>query len=102
MQTAGRDEWGDTPVLLVVGATEVAYKHLLARYHALCGMVGPLPPPRVLNVDCQTDAREGLEAAIARAVAGRWDLHRLERQQPTLENIFLRYVSQAPGEARVQ
>jgi len=54
--------------------------------------------PRMLNVECQTDAREGVEAAIARAVAGRWDLHRLERQQPTLENIFLRYVSQAPGE----
>jgi ABC-2 type transport system ATP-binding protein len=48
----------------------------------------------MLNVECQTDAREGVEAAIARAVAGRWDLHRLERQQPTLENIFLRYVSQ--------
>ena len=48
----------------------------------------------MLNVECQTDAREGVEAAIARAVAGRWDLHRLERQQPTLENIFLRYVGQ--------
>ena len=58
--------------------------------------------PRMLNVECQTDARAGVEAAIARAVAGRWDLHRLERQQPTLENIFLRYVSQAPAEAGVQ
>ncbi|MGQ0578784.1 MAG: ATP-binding cassette domain-containing protein [Betaproteobacteria bacterium] len=50
----------------------------------------------MLNVECQTDVREGVEAAIARVVAGRWDLHRLERQQPTLENIFLRYVSQKP------
>jgi ABC-2 type transport system ATP-binding protein len=58
--------------------------------------------PRMLNAECQTDAREGVEAAIARAVAGRWELHRLERQQPTLENIFLRYVSQAPGEVRPQ
>ncbi len=57
---------------------------------------------RVLKVECQTDAREGVEAAIARAVAGRWDLHRLERQQPTLENVFLRYVSQVPAEARTQ
>ena len=57
---------------------------------------------RVLNVDCQTDPREGVEAAIARAVAGRWDLLRLERQQPTLENVFLRYVRQAPAEARTQ
>jgi gliding motility-associated transport system ATP-binding protein len=46
----------------------------------------------VQNVECQVDAQEGVEARIARAVASRWDLHRLERQQPTLENIFLRYV----------
>ena len=36
--------------------------------------------PGVLTVDCQVDARDGVEAAIARAVAGRWDLHRLERR----------------------
>jgi ABC-2 type transport system ATP-binding protein len=52
----------------------------------------------LLDVECQTDAREGVEPAIARAVATRWNLHRLQRQQPTLENIFLRYVS-APGSA---
>jgi hypothetical protein len=34
---------------------------------------------------------------MARAIAGRWQLHRLERQQPTLENIFLHYVSQTPA-----
>ena len=39
------------PVLLVIAATEVEYKHLLLRYHALCRRFGPLPPPRVLNVD---------------------------------------------------
>ena len=54
----------------------------------------------LIDVDCQTDARAGVEAAIARAVASRWNLHRLERQQPTLENVFLRYVSQAANEAR--
>jgi ABC-2 type transport system ATP-binding protein len=55
----------------------------------------------VLSVECQVDAREGVEAAIARAVAGRWELHRLERQQPTLENVFLKYVKETPvgGEA---
>jgi ABC-2 type transport system ATP-binding protein len=53
----------------------------------------------VLSVDCQVDAREGVEAAIARTVASRWDLHRLERQQPTLENVFLHYVSD-PAAAR--
>ena len=57
--------------------------------------------PGGLIVDCQVDARDGVEAAIARAVAGRFDLHRLERSQPTLENIFLRYVQEPPasGEA---
>ncbi|HWA11477.1 MAG TPA: ABC transporter ATP-binding protein [Burkholderiales bacterium] len=51
----------------------------------------------LLSVECRVDNREGVEAAIARAVASRWSLHRLERQQPTLENIFLRYVGEAPG-----
>jgi hypothetical protein len=56
----------------------------------------------VLDVECQTDAREGMEAAIARTVAARWDLHRLERRQPTLENVFLRYVGQGPTATRAQ
>ncbi len=51
LQTAGREDWGPDPVLLVVGATDVPYKDLLRRYHQLCAMVGPLPPPQVINVD---------------------------------------------------
>jgi ABC-2 type transport system ATP-binding protein len=51
----------------------------------------------ILSVACQVDARQGVEAAMARAVATRWQLHRLERQQPTLENIFLHYVRQSPA-----
>jgi hypothetical protein len=39
------------------------------------------------------EGESGVEAAIARAITRRWDLHRLERKQPTLENIFLRYVN---------
>ncbi|MEN1928578.1 glycosyltransferase family 39 protein [Luteimonas sp. MJ250] len=39
------------PVLLVIAASEVEYKHLLLRYQALCRRFGALPPPRVLNVD---------------------------------------------------
>ena len=46
-----RAELGAHPVLLVVGATEVEYKHLLARYHELCRRMGPLPPPRTVHVD---------------------------------------------------
>jgi ABC-2 type transport system ATP-binding protein len=55
----------------------------------------------VLSVECQVDAHDRVEAAIARAVAGRWDLHQLERQQPTLENIFLRYVQERPERGEV-
>ena len=51
-----------------------------------------------LTVVCHVDSGSRAEAAIARAVAARWDLHRLERQQATLENIFLRYVSAPPVE----
>ncbi len=48
LQSDGRR---DHPVLLVVNATEVKLKELLAYYQKLCETVGPLPPPRVLNVD---------------------------------------------------
>lgn len=51
LQRAGRADWGDGPVLLVVGATEVEYKNLLQRYHDLCAMVGPLPPAQFVNID---------------------------------------------------
>lgn len=39
------------PQLLVVGAGDVDYKHQLKRWHDLCAMVGPLPPPKVLDID---------------------------------------------------
>ncbi|MDQ3288947.1 MAG: glycosyltransferase family 39 protein [Pseudomonadota bacterium] len=47
----GSSDWGDWPVLLVMGTTDVGYKDLLRRYHAVCEMVGPLPPPHIINVD---------------------------------------------------
>jgi len=47
----GRSDLGLGPLLLVVGASEVDYKNLLAHYHELCVRAGPLPPPRVVNVD---------------------------------------------------
>jgi hypothetical protein len=46
-----RAQLGRHPVLLVVGATEVEYKYLLAHYHELCRRMGPLPPPRTVHVD---------------------------------------------------
>lgn len=58
--------------------------------------------PHMLSIECQVDAQEGVEAAIARAIATRWQLHRLERQPPSLESVFLHYVSQTPvGEESV-
>jgi 4-amino-4-deoxy-L-arabinose transferase-like glycosyltransferase len=51
LQHAAPRDWSRHPALLVVGISEVPYKDLLRRYHALCDMVGPLPPPQVLNVD---------------------------------------------------
>ncbi|MEO5565092.1 MAG: glycosyltransferase family 39 protein, partial [Luteimonas sp.] len=48
---ADRAALGMQPVLLAVGATEVSFSDLLAHYHALCARLGPLPPPRTLNVD---------------------------------------------------
>lgn len=51
LERAGRSDWGDQPVLLIVGAGEVRYRELLQHYHALCNKVGPLPAPRVVNID---------------------------------------------------
>ncbi len=51
LQRDSRVVSADAPMLLVVGATDVAYRELLQRYHDLCAMVGPLPPPKVLNID---------------------------------------------------
>ena len=51
LQHGGRGDRTGAPVLLVVGATDVGYRDQLRRYHALCAMVGPLPPPKVLNID---------------------------------------------------
>jgi len=90
-------------VMLQVTAPAPALRELLLAVDGVRDVeIHPGPgDARLLTAACQVDARSGVEAAIARAVATRWDLHRLERQQPTLENIFLRYVKEQParGEA---
>lgn len=58
----------DGPMLLVVGATDVRYRELLQRYHDLCAMVGPLPPPKVLNID--RGRQRFLLFALSRAASG--------------------------------
>src|SRR5690606_41308690 len=51
LEAPDRPGQGEGPVLLVEASSDVPYKGLLARYHHMCSMVGPLPPPKVLNVD---------------------------------------------------
>ncbi len=51
LQYDRRADRSDAPLLLVVGATDVSYREQLQHYHDLCAMVGPLPPPKVLNID---------------------------------------------------
>ncbi len=52
----------------------------------------------LLAVDCAVEERDGVEAAIARALSQKWDLLQLQRRAPTLENIFLRYVRDSERE----
>lgn len=40
-----------SPQLLVMAPGDQRYRDLLARYHAVCALVGPLPPPRVVSID---------------------------------------------------
>ena len=42
---------GEGPMLLVEASSDVPYKDLLVRYRHMCSMVGPLPAPKVVNVD---------------------------------------------------
>ncbi|MBL8264147.1 MAG: glycosyltransferase family 39 protein [Xanthomonadaceae bacterium] len=51
LRVTDRSTLGEVPVLLLVGASDVEYRQLLRRYHDLCTMVGPLPAPKVLNID---------------------------------------------------
>jgi len=87
-----REHRFDRPTLLVVGATDVEYKNLLQRYHALCAQLGPLPKTRALNIDqgaqrymlfefdgkpakagaaCITPAMAWIDAPVAGAQVGR-------------------------------
>ena len=46
-----RESLGETPLLLVASSNDVDFRDLFAHYHRLCEQVGPLPPPRALNID---------------------------------------------------
>jgi 4-amino-4-deoxy-L-arabinose transferase-like glycosyltransferase len=67
----------DAPVLLVVSATDVKFRALLAHYQDICRRVGSLPPPQVVNVDHGAQrfllfalpARKQTGACVAPAIA---------------------------------
>jgi ABC-2 type transport system ATP-binding protein len=82
--------------LQVTAPAQALYQELLSVDGVRTVQVDASSDSGILSVACQVEARPGVEAAMARAVATRWQLHHLERQQPTLENIFLHYVRQAP------
>lgn len=85
-------------VLKVSGQIE----HLRTELMGLEGLreveIGKQDEYGMYSVECDMEDRDGLDAAIAKKVSAEWSLHHLERRQPTLENIFLRYVQDAPTE----
>jgi len=80
---------------------------LRAALQSLPGISGvqvlPLPSRAGLHsIDCQVDADDGIEAKIARAVMGCGELYKLERRQPSLENVFLRYIGHTKPSTAMQ
>ncbi len=55
--------------------------------------------PGAFDIDCQVRDVDGIEARIARVITQCGELFRLERRQPTLENVFLRYIGHEGGRA---
>jgi ABC-2 type transport system ATP-binding protein len=85
-------------VSLQVSAPEPALRDALLSVDGVRSVeIHPTNGHGMLTVDCLVDAREHVEAAIARAVAARWHLHRLARSQSTLEDVFLHYVTETPA-----
>lgn len=92
-----------TVMVEAVGTSE-AFREALKSVPGVAGVhVLPLPArPGLHSIDCQVDAEEGIEAKIARAVMGCGELYKLERRQPTLENVFLRYIGHNTPSAALQ
>ena len=83
-------------VLKVTGETQYLRNELLS-LNGLREVKIEKPDARGISViECDVDERDGIDADIARTVTTNWSLHHLERRQPTLENIFLRYVRETP------
>ena len=46
----------------------------------------------LINITCNVSTEDAIETEIAKIATGISKLHRIERQQPTLENVFLKYI----------
>jgi ABC-2 type transport system ATP-binding protein len=83
--------------LRAAAPAEALRETLLGVEGVMSVVLRPAPDnPEHQIAECMFDARDGIEPAIARAISGRWDLFRIERLQPALENVFLHYISQSP------
>jgi len=85
--------------LLDASGERNALEQSLRSVDGVTGLVVHPHPVRagVLSIDCLVQNTEGIEARIARAVTGAGELYRLERRQPTLENVFLSYIGHDGG-----
>lgn len=45
------DAPASVPRLLVINPSDQKFRHLLERYHLLCGWLGPMPGPRTVSID---------------------------------------------------
>lgn len=81
--------------LRAAAPAEALRETLLGVEGVISAVLRPAPDnPEHQIAECVIEVRDAVEPLIARAVASRWDLYRIERNQPSLENVFLRYVSQ--------
>ena len=46
----------------------------------------------LINITCNVSTEDAIETEIAKIATGISKLHRIERQQPTLENVLLKYI----------
>jgi ABC-2 type transport system ATP-binding protein len=53
----------------------------------------------VFSIECRVQNDVGVEGRIARAATSVSELYRLERRQPTLENVFLSYIGHEGGKS---
>jgi hypothetical protein len=91
-------------VLLDVVGDRAAIEQAL---HAVDGVMGLNIRPHpvrssVLSIDCLVHDVDGIESRIARAIMSAGELYRLERRQPTLENVFLGYIGHGSEQANTR